>query len=363
MAMRKLLITFIIAGTLFGCSRNGSTVRPLRKDITQAVYAAGKVLPINHYVVYSKTAGYVEKIFVQSGDTVKQNDPLIAIRNETNEQSISSAANVVELAKKNADENGPQLSAAREEMQAAKARYELDSLNFKRNTSLKNEDAISQQSFDQSKTQLDISRSAYFRSKENYTAQRDRYRTDYLNALNQSAAQQSVRGDYRLLSAVSGKVYDVLPEVGDLVSAQTPLLEIGDATSFEVELSIDETDIGLVMTGQKVMFGIDAYPEQPFYGTLKEIFPKVISNSKSSRAKATIEIVEGKPLYSGMSVEGNIIVLTKKSCLVIPREFLKNGNFVQVKGESSLRKITKGIEDLQFVEVLEGLNESDELEK
>lgn len=356
----KRILTFVLPLLLlFACGKTDRSIHPERKDITQAVYASGKVLPLNHYIVYSKYPGYVEKIFAKTGDTVAIHTPLIAIRNESNELSINSASNLVELAGKNADENGPMLSAAREEMSATRARYELDSITFKRNVSLQKEDAISQQIFDQSKAQLDISRSTYLKAKENYKSLRERLAIEYRNAVNQSGAQQSIRGDYRLLSAVAGKVYDVLPEVGDLVTTQTPLLEIGDATTFEVELSIDETDIGLVKTGQKVIFGIDAYPGQPFEGILKELFPKVMSSSKSSRAKATIESVAGKELYSGMSVEGNIIILTKKSCLVIPREYLKNDNFVQVKGESNLRKIVKGIEDLQYIEVLEGLSEQE----
>jgi hypothetical protein len=362
MNIQRLAISLAIT-SLFACKKSSPTIQPEKKDITQAVYASGKVIPLNHYVVYSKFTGYVENIYVTSGDTISINDPLISIRNEANEQSINTAANLLELAKLNADENGSQLAAAREELSAAKSRYELDSLTFSRNSALQREDAISQQLFDQSRTQLDISRSTYHRLKEVYTAQRDRLRTEYQNALNQSKAQQSLRGDYRLLAVAAGKVYDVLPEIGDLVMPQTPLMEIGDANQFEVELSIDETDIGLVKTGQTVLLGIDAYPDQAFEGTIKEIYPKVVSNSKSSRAKATITTIDSKPLYSGMSVEGNIIIQTKKSCLVIPREYLKNNNYVQVKGESELRKITKGIEDLQYVEILKGLNENESIEK
>lgn len=362
MTMQRLVLYLAITA-LFACNKSSTTVQPERKDITQAVYASGKIIPLNHYVVYSKFTGYVENIYVKSGDTVTVSEPLISIRNEANEQSINTAANLLELAKLNADENGPQLAATREELSAAKSRYDLDSITYNRNSALQREDAISQQALDQSKAQLDISRSTYHRLQEVYTAQRDRFRTEYQNALYQSKAQQSIRGDYRLLSAAAGRVYDVLPEIGDLVMPQTPLMEIGDATQFEVELSIDETDIGLVKIGQTVLLGIDTYPDQAFEGTIKEIYPKVVSNSKSSRAKATITTIDSKPLYSGMSVEGNIIIQTKKSCLVIPREYLKNSNFVKIKGEPDLRMITKGIEDLQYVEVLNGLKENESIEK
>ena len=41
------------------------------------------------------------------------------------------------------------------------------------------------------------------------------------------------------------------------------------------------------------------------------------------------------------------------------KEFVRNGNQVRLKGEDQTRTIRKGIEDLQFIEVLEGLSEQD----
>lgn len=348
---------------LTACSRNSNTVQPEHRDLTQAVYASGKVLPLNRYVVFPKYPGYVEEIFVRSGQSVRKGDPLLAIRNETNELAINSSGNAAELARKNADENGPLLTSMREELKAAKAKHELDSLTFTRNQALLKEDAISRQLFDQSKAQADISRGAYMRSKEAYQAAVERYRTEYRNSALQADAQRANRGDYRLLAAIDGKVYDVAPQVGDLVGVQSAMLELGSADSFEVELSIDETDIGLIRNGQEIIYGIDAYPSEPFRGTVKEIIPKIISNSKSSRVKATIQSTASHPLYSGMSVEGNIIIEKKKNCLVIPREFIHNGNQVNVKGNDQPQTIIKGAEDLQFVEVVSGLTGTETLVK
>jgi multidrug efflux pump subunit AcrA (membrane-fusion protein) len=363
MKTNRLLLTIaIVAASISGC-RQSATVKPERRDITQAVYASGKVLPLNHYLLYAKAPGYVEAIHVKAGESVRSGQRLITLRNDVNEFTISSTSNLAALARLNADENGPALSALKQEKEAARARYELDSINFNRNSSLMKDEAISKVAFDQSRTQLDLSRSGYRRAIESYNAAVARYKTEYLNALNQSGSQQSNRKDYDLLSAIDGKVYDVLPNVGDLMGVQSPLIELGDATRFEVELSIDETDIGLLKEGQQVIYGIDAYPDLPLRGVITEIIPRVNVNSKSARVKAGIEVPNDLRLYSGMTVEGNIIIGTRKNALVIPREFVRNGDLVRIAGEDSPRHIRKGFEDLEFVEVLEGLNGDEELKK
>jgi hypothetical protein len=64
-----------------------------------------------------------------------------------------------------------------------------------------------------------------------------------------------------------------------------------------------------------------------------------------------------------MSIESNIIIAEKKNILVIPREFLKPGNTVKVKGKDEAVKVTTGAEDLEYVEILSGISVADELEK
>lgn len=357
---------FMIAGlglAFQSCNKAGGFEKPVRKDITQVVYASGKVLPQNRYTVVSRFPGYIEKIYVKPGQIVEAGDPLISVSNDANEYAIRSAENLLQLAEENADVNGPILSGMKEEVEAARSKYILDSINYNRTAALYRENATSRMTFDQSETALDLSRRNYFRANDNYNAARKRYQVEFLNAKNQAEAQRSNRSDYRILAAVSGKVYDVIPEVGDLVTNQTALMEIGDASAFEVELSVDETDISLIRPEQVVAYAIDAYPDRMFSGKIREVIPRVLSTSKSSRVFATFETDTLTELYSGMSVEANIVIREKKNCLVIPREFVKGGNQVLVKGEEKPRIIKKGLEDMQFIEVLDGLKESDELMK
>jgi hypothetical protein len=62
-----------------------------------------------------------------------------------------------------------------------------------------------------------------------------------------------------------------------------------------------------------------------------------------------------------MSVEANIIIAERKNALVIPREYLIEGTKVKIKDSEQLTTIKKGAEDLEFIEVLEGITKETEI--
>lgn len=359
----RTLIAATVAIAFLSCKGGNETVHPEKRDLTQAVYASGKIYPKNHYKVSSRLPGYVQEILVHVGDTVSAGQPLIRIRSEISAINVEAAKNQYQLAANNASENGPALGALKQEVAAAESKYILDSTNFVRYGNLLQAKSASQLQYDQSKVQFESSRAAWNRSKYNYTSTRDRLRTESENAKLQLDAQTTNQGDYTINSAVSGKVYDIVPQLGDLVSSQIPLIEIGSATEFEVELSIDETDISFVVAGQEILYEIDAYRDVPLTGTVLEIYPRISSGNKTAKIIASISLGDSMVVYSGMSVESNIIIAEKKSVLVIPREYVKPGNMVNVKGKDQPVKITTGAGDLEYMEVTSGLSETDELEK
>jgi hypothetical protein len=65
--------------------------------------------------------------------------------------------------------------------------------------------------------------------------------------------------------------------------------------------------------------------------------------------------------FSHSSVEANIIINKKENALLIPIDIIQDNNQVQVSGGAKAT-IKKGLQNLEYVEVLEGIKESDELE-
>jgi hypothetical protein len=114
---------------------------------------------------------------------------------------------------------------------------------------------------------------------------------------------------------------------------------------------------------QEVLFTCDAYRDSVFKGNVVEIYPRITQGAKTCKVITSFNCSNQLSIFSGMSVEANIIVAKKDSALVIPREYLWESNKVKKKNDESLTEVKKGIEDLEFVEVLTGVNATDELIK
>jgi multidrug efflux pump subunit AcrA (membrane-fusion protein) len=361
--MKKALFIFLSVLILSSCKRSSESVTPSRRDLTQAVYASGKIYPLNDYKVFSKLPGYIEKIHIKIGDSVKAGQPLITIKSEVSELNVNTAKNLLELAQKNANENSAFLTAMKQDVASARSKYELDSLNYTRYSTLIKENATSKLASDQSKTQFEISRQNYLKAVNAYANSKDKIRVELENAKNQYDAQVSNKNDYTITSAVNGKVYDIVPKEGELVNTQAVIMEIGDGGKYEVELSVDETDVSLIKKDLEIVYEIDAYKDKVFKGKVIESYPRINQTNKTSKIIASIDLDAGTIIYSGMSIEANIIVAEKKSALVIPREYLIEGNKVKKKGAEELTPITKGAEDLEFVEVTSGIDKNTEIVK
>ncbi len=352
-----------LAICLFACKKGKDVTTPERRDLTQAVYASGKIYPVNDYKVYSKLPGYIEKIHVHVGDSVKVGQPLMTIKSEVSELNVNSAKNLLSLAQKNADDNSGLVTAIKQDVASARSKYELDSVNYSRYTNLYKENATSKLQLDQAKTQFEISKENYLKAYSTLVNTRDRLRTELQNAQIQYDAQVSNKNDYTIVSVMNGKVYDIVPKEGELVNTQLMVMEIGDGSNYEVELSVDETDISFLQKGQSIVFSIDAYKEKIFNGKVLEAYPRINQGNKTSKVVASIRLEGNVVIYSGMSVEANIIIAEKKNVMVIPREFLAGGNKVKLKATDELVEIKKGAEDLEYVEILSGIDETTEIKK
>lgn len=346
---------------LVACKGKHETTFPAKQDIVQAVYASGKVFPLNSYKVFTRVPGLIQNIHVRVNDSVSKGQALLTLQSEVSEKNEEAARNIYEQALRNASEQSPVLLARLKEVESAKSKFKLDSLNLVRYKNLDAEQAVSKIQFDQAKTQFEISEQTYIKARASYAALKEQLNTELENARLQLEAQTSNHNDFTISSVLSGRVYDILPKVGELVGNQMLLMEIGKSDSFEVELSIDETDVGLIEIGQEVVFTIDAYQDHIYPGKVKEIFARINPVNKTGRVLATIQLPTNIKIFSGMSVEANIIIQKKSECLVIPREYLLNNNSV-ISSSGDTIKIQKGAEDLEFIEVF-GLEESTELVK
>lgn len=356
----RLLLVFIVA--IAACTQQDQPIKPQRRDVVQAVYASGKVYPANYYRAVSGLPGYLEELLVKVGDTVKVGQPLFRVRNETSELAVRTAENNLRLAREYAAEGSPYLSALKFEVNAARAKYKLDSLNLDRLEALQRQNAGTAQQLDVARTSAATSKDIWQKALANLAATIKKLKTDCLNAENQLNAARSQQADFTIVATINGRVYDILPKVGELIGPQVPVMELGSIEGYEVELAIDESDANFVKPGQPIVFSAEFLNDMTLKGRVEMVYPKIAQLNKSIKAIASISPPADVKIYAGSTVEANIVYRERKQVLVLPRFYVLNDTVLVKSGLSQeKRKIKTGASDVEYVEILSGLSESEEV--
>ncbi len=354
-----LMVTMLLS---ISCGKQKSVIQPQRRTVTQAVYASGKIFPVGFTRLASKIPGVVEALLVEPGDTVVKGQPLLRIRAVSSELALESAQTLYGLARENAQSQGAVLGSVAADLESARERLLLDSINAARLRRLLSQQATAQANYDAAQTQFEISQRQYAKALDIFTATRRKLATELRTAELNVSIQRSLRDEFILTAGDDGLVYDVMPKVGELVMPQQPLIELGNARLVEVELNVDESDVALVAIGQPIVFSLDAFKGRTFNGSVVRITPRVSNQDKTASVTARIE-ASGARLLPGMSLEANIVTDRKERALVLPREIVPATHLLNVKRNGSTQsiRITTGLEDLRYIEITSGLSDNDEI--
>jgi HlyD family secretion protein len=203
------------------------------------------------------------------------------------------------------------------------------------------------------------SRNEFILQNSRFARTKNQLELELQNAKNQLAIASDESGRYTVRSEVDGVVFMTAKQKGELVRRNEMIAIVGKRNAFYLELNVDELDIQRVKEGQEVIARIDAYPDKVFAAVISKIYPMVDRRLQSVTAEA--ELKEQLPGgFSGLALEANIIIRKKDQAIVIPKSKLLPGDSVLVKTEDGVRKVkvVTGIETLDEVEIMEGLDTS-----
>ncbi|MCC7466980.1 MAG: biotin/lipoyl-binding protein, partial [Saprospiraceae bacterium] len=239
--MKQFLFGLCFFSMVLGCARKQESITTTSGNITESVYASGIIKSKNQYQVYATVNGLVQKILVKEGDVVKKGAPLLVIQSETSRLTAENARLAAEFARDNT--RGERLAELKSAIDLARTRLLNDSMLLVRQRNLWAQKIGSQ-------VELEQRELAFTSSVNNLQSALLRYQ-DLKKQLDFSAKQsekqwsisRNLEADYVIRAQNDGRVYSISKEVGELVSSQTPVAIMGDATTFEAELQIDENDI------------------------------------------------------------------------------------------------------------------------
>lgn len=192
------------------------------------------------------------------------------------------------------------------------------------------------------------------------------------DSINLSLARQRLE-DTKVFSPIDGVVSERNVQIGQIISSGisnvgggTVLLVISDLSHMFILASVDESDIGKVALGQKVIITADAYPGKRFRGKIKRIGTKGVNVSNVVTFEVKIELLgKNKSLLKPeMTTNIEIIIVEKEEALQVPSGAILNndqGHFVRImdNGDVRERPVGVGISDGVVTEITSGLNQGD----
>lgn len=192
-----------------------------------------------------------------------------------------------------------------------------------------------------------------------------RSKLDQVRELKRTISQLEEQFDYlEVRSTINGIVSYIDTKVGDSVMPGRWLGDIYNTDKMMLYIQVDDIDIVNVVQGAPVTVTIDAMSGETFEGSVMNVSSHGNTSGGVTKYGVNIEVTGGEGLRPGMQATGYIDAGSAEDVLLIPVEaiFDENGEqMVEVleDGNPELKKVTLGLMNDRYAEVLDGLEEGD----
>ena len=342
-------------------------------DIKKIVSATGTIVPTSKIVLSSEISGKIVNIFKDYNDKVTKGERLALFDQNPFELKVKESQTAVDITNSVLKQKKASLEKAKAELSNAKSNrigsiakiddYKLYVQNLKNQlsnqTELYKNKYISKTEFEES--ELSFNRSTY--QLQNLDAD-----LISLNATIDSrisnikiieaeieeikilVSQKKLTLESQILdlsktiisSPIQGFILDKHIGVGDVLgSYQKDSIMFTIAESLEnmnLEIFIDESDIGNIKINQKVIFSTDAFPNKKIEANISQIRYTPIEDQNVITYQVIASFENPKEvLFPGMTANIDIIIDERKNILKIKNAALS----VKIKGETSVKKKSK----------------------
>lgn len=376
-----------------------ATETGIEREIVEIITANGKIQPETEVAISPDVSGEIVDLVVKEGDEVVKGQYLLKIKPEA-----------YQMARNRAEAS---LNNARARQKQSEAQLEMASLDYKRNSKLFEDDAISKSEFEQSLTTYN-SALAEKEAAEFSVMSAQATLDEADESLTKTSIYAPMNGTISSLSVELGERV-----VGTSMMSGTEMLRIADLNRMEVEVEVNENDIVRVTYLDTALIEVDAYPDTRFKGVVSEIpvsantvgvttdqvtnfMVKILLLMESYEDKITETNLY--PLRPGMSATADIQTDRRTGIYSIPIQAVTTrmdttGNavkkdeqridaissdgtvssesipaetnagsdepmvvvFVVEEGKAWMKEVKTGIQDNNYIEITEGLSMEDEI--
>lgn len=359
--MKQISILAMIAiVTLASCGKKTITTQPVRKDISELVFATGVLKADDEYGLTAQAEGYITAIYFEEGDEFKAGKTMAVIDNKQTVINATQSDKLLKIAESNATAASPLFQQVKANVAAAREKIKQDEQQVERYRKLYENNSIAKVEYENMQLNLSNSTAALKVLEEQYNNLQIQANQQVEIQKQQSGVNNSIVVYNRVVTVVGGKVYKKRKELGDYVRKGDVIADIGNPAKIYAYLSIDESNISKIKINQPVIIQFNTHKNINYDGVVTEIYPAFDEQTQSFYCRAEFT-KEPDFQISGTQLQGNIIIGNKKNILVIPRNFLKYGNKVRIKGKADIL-VETGFISNDWVEILKGLDENTTIE-
>ncbi len=299
----------------------------------------------------SKLLGTVMEVRVKEGTRVKRGDLLIVMDQRQVSAALRQAAAGLAEARK-------ALAAARSGRDEAAAAERFARVDYERYVSLKRDDSVSQQEFDQVEARHRRAKAALAKAGAMVEAAQARVR----EAEARLAAARFHKADAQITAPEDGLITGKMVEPGDLAAPGTLLLTLESSKGFRVDMVLPEAYIGQIKTGQEVKVAVSPLKGRILRGKVLTIVPAGDPRTRSFLVK--VGLPYGVPVKSGMFARVKIPIGSAGTLLIPRSAVIVHGQLTGIflldsDNIARFRLIRPGRSIGNRVEVLSGLREGE----
>ncbi|MCX6318829.1 MAG: efflux RND transporter periplasmic adaptor subunit [Bacteroidetes bacterium] len=382
-----------------------------KRTIIESVNASGKVYPEVEVKISPDISGQITELNVEEGDTVKKGQVLAKIYADIYALQRDEAAARVNQSRATVDNSKASLESLQSSLDLARQ-------NFDRNKTLYDQKVISKSELDQFENAVRMAQAAYNAAQQNIRSLQAGVQSTQTGL---SKASKDLSRT-TIIAPMDGVISSLKVKKGESVAGSsfnvgTEMMTVSDMAGIEVRVDVGENDIIKINIGDSADVMVDAYNNRKFKG----VVTKIASSTKSSSPIASsndvtnyevrIKLVAasysdlvGKnfPFRPGMNASADIKTKKLDNVLAVPimavnarvkgsdksmadkkkednenKDEADNGQAAnEDSGGSDLEEVVfvlqkdgtvkktvvrSGIQDINYIEILGGINPGDEV--
>ncbi|OYY94599.1 MAG: hypothetical protein B7Y41_07165 [Hydrogenophilales bacterium 28-61-23] len=302
-----------------------------RGALSAAVSASGTLSALVTVQVGSQVSGLIKEIKADFNSPVKQGQIIARLDPETFESRVAQAEADLNAATSATEVARGNLGVRQAEVNKAQIALDEALRNLERKRSLIAQGFLSAAELDSAQSAAATAREQLRLARADAGVANAQVANTQAQAGQRRAALNQARIELDrtvIRSPVDGVVISRNVDVGQTVAAsfQAPVLFTiaRDLRKMEVNVAVDEADVGRVQTGQKMRFTVDAFPGERFTAQVTQIrkAPQTSNNVVTYSVMATLDNPDLK-LLPGMTASARILTEERKDVLKLPNEALR----------------------------------------